>query len=180
MGETRGQVPCGGFPPLQRIRIVELACLAPVARGLQITHWSSQDLARKAIADGIVEAISPRTVRLILDRVDLQPHRTRYCRPTRLDPGSRPAPRRNSGTAGMPSGRSGAAIGIAGLLSAVAAFAALGLSIGRSQLGPPLGLMLSIVLFGCRYAIKTGQFIPSGLLAVISRVVLGVMILTID
>ena len=30
---------------------------------------------------------------------------------------------------------------IAGLLSAVAAFAALGLTIGRSQLGPPLGLL---------------------------------------
>jgi uncharacterized membrane protein (UPF0136 family) len=72
---------------------------------------------------------------------------------------------------------------IAGLLSAVAAFGALGLSIGRSQLGSPLGLLLSIVLFvlfGYRYAIKTGKFMPSGLLAVISLVVLGVMILTID
>lgn len=72
---------------------------------------------------------------------------------------------------------------IAGMLSAVAAFAALGLSIGRSQLGPPLGALLSIVLFilfGYRYAIKTGKFMPSGLLAVISLVVLAVMILTID
>jgi uncharacterized membrane protein (UPF0136 family) len=72
---------------------------------------------------------------------------------------------------------------IAGLLSAVAAFAALGLSIGRYQLGPPLGMLLSIVLFvlfGYRYAIKTGKFMPSGLLAVISLVVLGIMILTID
>jgi uncharacterized membrane protein (UPF0136 family) len=72
---------------------------------------------------------------------------------------------------------------IAGLLSAVAAFAALGLSIGRSQLGAPLGLLLSIVLFilfGYRYAIKTGKFMPSGLLAVVSLIVLAVMILTID
>jgi hypothetical protein len=75
-----------GFPPLQRARIVELACLEPVARGLHITHWSSQDLARQVIADGIVESISPRTIRTILDRVDLQPHRTRYWRTTRLDP----------------------------------------------------------------------------------------------
>jgi hypothetical protein len=74
-----------GFPPLQRAQIVELACLEPVAKGLHITHWSSQDLARQAVADGIVESISPRTVRLILDRVDLQPHRTRYWRTTRLD-----------------------------------------------------------------------------------------------
>jgi hypothetical protein len=75
-----------GFPPLQRARIVELACLEPVAKGLHVTHWSSQDLARQAIADGIVASISPRTIRLILDRVDLQPHRTRYWRTTRLDP----------------------------------------------------------------------------------------------
>jgi uncharacterized membrane protein (UPF0136 family) len=72
---------------------------------------------------------------------------------------------------------------IAGLLSAVAAFGALGLSIGLSQLGAPLGLLLSIVLFvlfGYGYAIKTGKFMPSGLLAVISLIVLAVMILTID
>ena len=75
-----------GFPPLQRAQIVELACLEPVAKGLHITHWSSEDLARQAVADGIVGSISPRTVRLILDRVDLQPHRTRYWRTTRLDP----------------------------------------------------------------------------------------------
>jgi len=72
---------------------------------------------------------------------------------------------------------------IAGMLSAVAAFAALGLSLGQNQLGPPLGALLSIalfVLFGYRYAIKTGKFMPSGMLAVISLVVLAVMILTID
>src|SRR2546421_248268 len=80
---ARGGPP--GFPPLQRAQIVELACLEPVAEGLHITHWSSQDLARQAVADGIVESISPRTVRLILDQVDLQPHRTRYWRTSRLD-----------------------------------------------------------------------------------------------
>ena len=62
-----------------------MACLEPVARGLHITHWSSEDLARQAVLDGIVPAISPRTVRRILDAVDLQPHRTRYWRTTRLD-----------------------------------------------------------------------------------------------
>jgi len=62
-----------------------LACLEPVARGLHITHWASEDLARQAVADGIVNSISPRTVRRILDGVDLQPHRTRYWRTTRLD-----------------------------------------------------------------------------------------------
>jgi hypothetical protein len=74
-----------GFPPLQRAEVVALACLEPVARGLHITHWSSEDLARQAVLDGIVPAISPRTVRRILDAVDLQPHRTRYWRTSRLD-----------------------------------------------------------------------------------------------
>jgi hypothetical protein len=75
-----------GFPPLQRAQIVELACLEPVATGLHITHRSSEGPARQAVTEGIVGSISPRTVRLILDRVDLQPHRTRYWRTTRLDP----------------------------------------------------------------------------------------------
>ncbi len=73
------------FPPLQRAQIVELACLEPVAEGLHITHWTSQDLARQSVADGLVDTISARTVRRILHDVDLQPHRTRYWRTTRLD-----------------------------------------------------------------------------------------------
>jgi hypothetical protein len=73
------------FPPLQRAQIVQLACLEPIARGLHVTHWASQDLARQAVADGIIGSISPRTVRRILDDVDLQPHRTRYWRTARLD-----------------------------------------------------------------------------------------------
>jgi DDE superfamily endonuclease len=66
------------FPPLQRARIIRLACLEPVARGLHITHWSSADLARQATADGVVSRISPRSIRRILQQVDLQPHRTRF------------------------------------------------------------------------------------------------------
>src|SRR5262245_53051311 len=73
------------FPPLQRAQIVELACLEPVAEGLHLTHWTSQDLARQAVADRIISAISARTVRQILKDVDLQPHRTRYWKTSRLD-----------------------------------------------------------------------------------------------
>jgi DDE superfamily endonuclease len=62
-----------------------LACLEPIAEGLHITHWTSQDLARQAVADGIVDSISPRTVRQILHDVDLQPHRTRYWKTAHLD-----------------------------------------------------------------------------------------------
>jgi uncharacterized membrane protein (UPF0136 family) len=72
---------------------------------------------------------------------------------------------------------------IAGSISALAAITALGLSIGNSRWGIPLGLILSIVLFllfGYRYAVKTRKFMPSGLLAVVSLVVLAVMFLVMD
>lgn len=71
--------------PLQRAKIVHLACLEPVAKGLHITHWSSADLARQAMADGILTTISPRSVRRILQEVDLQPHRTRFWKTASLN-----------------------------------------------------------------------------------------------
>jgi len=71
--------------PVPRAPIVELACLEPIAQGLRITHWSSEDLARQAVADKIVPEISPATVRRILHDVDLQPHRTRDWKTARLD-----------------------------------------------------------------------------------------------
>jgi transposase len=71
--------------PVQRAQIVELACLEPIAEGLHITHWSSADLARQAVTNKIVSAVSPATVRRILHDVDLQPHRTRYWKTPRLD-----------------------------------------------------------------------------------------------
>jgi len=74
-----------GFPPLQRAQIIQLACLEPIAKGLHITHWTSQDLARQAVADGIVDAISARTIRRILHEVDLQPHRTRTWKTAQLN-----------------------------------------------------------------------------------------------
>jgi hypothetical protein len=74
-----------GFPPLQRAQVVQLACLEPIAKGLHITHWTSKDLARQAAEDGIVSALSDRTIRRILDAVDLQPHRTRYGKTARRE-----------------------------------------------------------------------------------------------
>jgi uncharacterized membrane protein (UPF0136 family) len=71
---------------------------------------------------------------------------------------------------------------IAGLLSAATAVAALVVSASNKSLGIALGLTLSIalfVLFGYRYAVKTRRFMPSGLLAVVSLVVLAVMTLII-
>ena len=72
---------------------------------------------------------------------------------------------------------------IAGSISSIAAFTALGLSIRNNNWGVPLGLILSIslfILFGYRYAVKTRKFMPTGLLAVLSLVVLAVMFLVMD
>jgi hypothetical protein len=71
--------------PLQRAQIIQLACREPIAKGLHITHCSSADLARQAIADGIIDAISPRRVCRILHEVDLQPHRTRFWQTARVN-----------------------------------------------------------------------------------------------
>lgn len=65
--------------------MVQLACLEPIAKGLHITHWSSRELARQAVAEGIVPRLSARSVRDILQEVDLQPHRTRYWKTARRD-----------------------------------------------------------------------------------------------
>jgi uncharacterized membrane protein (UPF0136 family) len=72
---------------------------------------------------------------------------------------------------------------IAGIASALIALAALALSIGNNRLGVPLGMILAIalfLLFAYRYAVKTAKFMPSGLLAVVSLVVLAVMFLIMD
>src|SRR3954462_977848 len=64
---------------------------------------------------------------------------------------------------------------IAGLISAAAALVALWFSTLRSPFGFPLGMALSIVLFvlfGYRYAVRNRKFMPSGMLAVVSLVVL--------
>src|SRR3954447_6432294 len=70
---------------------------------------------------------------------------------------------------------------IAGLASAVGVLLALILSLqNRHTLGMGLACLLAIVLFvffGYRYAAKTRKFMPAGLLAVTSMVVLVVAIL---
>jgi uncharacterized membrane protein (UPF0136 family) len=72
---------------------------------------------------------------------------------------------------------------IAGSISSTFAVAALALSYFYKNYGVALGLLLSIslfILFGYRYAVKTRKFMPSGLLAVASLIVLGVMFLIMD
>jgi hypothetical protein len=73
-----------GFSARQRVAIVELACLEPVASGLHITHLPIEELTRQAVSEGIVNRITSRTVRSILQDVKRQPHRIRYCDPAYL------------------------------------------------------------------------------------------------
>ena len=49
---------------LHRVRaeVIALACDLPVARGMPLSRWSSQEVAREVIARGIVEQISDVTV----------------------------------------------------------------------------------------------------------------------
>ncbi len=68
---------------------------------------------------------------------------------------------------------------ISGLVSAAAAVAALVLSTMQYQFGVPLGATLAIGLFlffGYRYALRNRLFMPNGLMAVVSFVVLVVMV----
>jgi uncharacterized membrane protein (UPF0136 family) len=72
---------------------------------------------------------------------------------------------------------------IAGVGSAVGALMALGLAIVGSRFGFPLGFTLALVLFvffGYRYALQAHRFMPSGLMAVVSLIVVGVMAVVAD
>lgn len=81
------------------------------------------------------------------------------------------------GVIGFVKARSKASL-ISGVLSAIFAVVALVLAVLKYPWGFPLGLTLAIVLFvlfGYRYAIRSRKFMPSGLLAVVSFVVIIIM-----
>ena len=52
----------GAFPPLQIAEVKALACELSAEKGVPLSWWSSAELAREAIARGIVERISGVTV----------------------------------------------------------------------------------------------------------------------
>ena len=45
-----------------RAEVIALACELPAEQGMPLSRWSSQELAREAVARGIVEQISDVTV----------------------------------------------------------------------------------------------------------------------
>ena len=83
------------------------------------------------------------------------------------------------GVIGFVKARSHASL-ISGLLSALAAVAAAALSFLGDRFGAPLGVLLAVVLFGYRYAIRNKRFMPSGLLAVVSLIVLLLLLMLSD
>ena len=55
---ARGLVARDLFPPLQIAEVKALACELPAEKGVPLSRWSSAELAREAVARGIVERIS--------------------------------------------------------------------------------------------------------------------------
>lgn len=62
MRSGRALVVRGLFPPVQIAEVKALACELPAEKGVPLSRWSSAELAREAIARGIVEQISGVTV----------------------------------------------------------------------------------------------------------------------
>ena len=60
------------YGPEQICAIVALACEKPGSQGRAITHWTQQELADEAVKQGIVEAISQRSVGRFLKRSGLK------------------------------------------------------------------------------------------------------------
>lgn len=58
----------GKFTPEQVTCIIALACHQPDELGLPISHWTPDELARQAVAMGIVESISGRHLDRFLKR----------------------------------------------------------------------------------------------------------------
>jgi transposase len=63
------------FTPLQRARVVALACSAPRQYGKPWQRWSGEKLARVAIEQQIVESIAPSTIRTWLRHDQIKPWR---------------------------------------------------------------------------------------------------------
>lgn len=70
--QTLSDAPRSGTPPTfsaeEVAQILALACEAPERYGRPVTHWTPEELAEEAVKQGIVEAISPRSVGRFLKR----------------------------------------------------------------------------------------------------------------
>jgi transposase len=80
--ERLSDLPRSGAPDTfsaeQICQLVALACEKPEAYGYPISQWTQKELAREMIKQGIVERISQSQICRILQKLNLQPHRSRY------------------------------------------------------------------------------------------------------
>lgn len=69
-----GDAPRPGTPATftteQVVQIVATACESPPSFGRPVSHWTTKELASEVVKRGIVEQISPRSVRRFLKRGD--------------------------------------------------------------------------------------------------------------
>jgi hypothetical protein len=63
-------------PPQMAVHLVKIACERPELRGRSLSQWDCRELARQLIEEGLVEHISPETVRRILAHHKLKPWRS--------------------------------------------------------------------------------------------------------
>lgn len=63
------------FPPEVALHLVKIACEMPDRLGRSVSLWDCHELAHNLEEDGIVESISPETVRRILNAHHLKPWR---------------------------------------------------------------------------------------------------------
>ncbi len=66
------------FTPVQVVEVKSLACTPPPDHGVPLARWSVAELATEAVSQGLVEAISPATVRrwLTTDAIKPWQHRS--------------------------------------------------------------------------------------------------------
>src|SRR5262249_53402111 len=63
------------FPPEVAMDVVKIACERPDELGRSLSQWDCTEIARQLVRDGVVERISPETVRRILLSHRLKPWR---------------------------------------------------------------------------------------------------------
>jgi transposase len=72
---AHGPVVHRAFPPDVAVHLVKMACERPDTLGRSLAQWDGRELARQLEREGIVEHISPETVRRILAHHKLKPWR---------------------------------------------------------------------------------------------------------
>lgn len=82
IAEVLGDLPRTGrppeFTPEQILDIIAIACESADTASRPLSHWTQPEIAREAIARGVVKDISPHSVGRFLRECQLKPHHIRY------------------------------------------------------------------------------------------------------